>query len=230
LGANISGQCLGGGGVDPSTAWRIGVDGLVAPLPAVTQTLPQPFYPGVGGVAEAGPSWGADPSFRPSFVDQIDVSIQRAISNKILIEAGYLGQRSRREQNAYNLDSVPYMTTLGGQTFANAFANLYTEMSSGQTVQAQPFFENVMGGPTSPFCGAFTSCTAAVAAKQKTNILTTHIYDMWAALNAAQGWTLGRTMVSSNPAQASWIPMDTPYGWSNYNGAFLRSAWPTCTA
>jgi hypothetical protein len=234
LGANISGNCLGTGGVDPSTAWRIGVDGLTAPLPSVTQTLPQPFYPGVGGIAEAGPSWGADPTFRPSFVDQIDFTVQRAISSKLLVEAGYLGARSRHEEQAYNLDSVPYMTTLSGQSFAQAFANLYTQMSSGQAVSSQPFFEAAMGGSTSPYCAGYANCTAAVAAKQKTNILSTSVYNMWGALDGAQGWTLGRTLISSNPgAQASYVPMLVSDGWGNYNSAFLslRAAdWHGLTA
>jgi hypothetical protein len=47
-GASSNGQCLGAGNVDPSNAFRIGTDGLSAPLPAVSQTLPQPYFPGVG--------------------------------------------------------------------------------------------------------------------------------------------------------------------------------------
>src|SRR2546426_2288214 len=49
VGVSSTGQCLGANGVDPNTAFRIGKDGLSAPLPQVSQTLPQPYYPGVGG-------------------------------------------------------------------------------------------------------------------------------------------------------------------------------------
>jgi hypothetical protein len=56
---------------------------------------------------------------------------------------------------------------------------------------------------------------------------------MWGALNKAQGWTLGRTMPSSNPAQTSGIPDLANIGYSNYNGVFvsLRMAdWRGLTA
>ncbi len=33
----------------PSNAFRIGTDGNSAPIPAVSQTLSQPYYPGIGG-------------------------------------------------------------------------------------------------------------------------------------------------------------------------------------
>jgi hypothetical protein len=49
IGASSSGQCLGSSGVTPSTAFRIGTDGLVAPIPTPTTTLPQPSYPGTNG-------------------------------------------------------------------------------------------------------------------------------------------------------------------------------------
>ena len=42
----MNGTCAGAGGATLANAFRIGVDGNTAPLPAVTQTLPQPFFPG----------------------------------------------------------------------------------------------------------------------------------------------------------------------------------------
>src|SRR5215831_4000457 len=43
VGASRTGQCLGTNAVDPSTAFRIGTDGMSAPLPSVSQTLSQPY-------------------------------------------------------------------------------------------------------------------------------------------------------------------------------------------
>ena len=40
-----SGTCAGNAGTDPSTAYRIGPDGLTPYLPAPSATLPQPFFP-----------------------------------------------------------------------------------------------------------------------------------------------------------------------------------------
>src|SRR5204863_9391665 len=38
-------QCLGTGGANPATAFRIGTDGMTAPLASAVPTLPQPFLP-----------------------------------------------------------------------------------------------------------------------------------------------------------------------------------------
>ncbi len=84
IGASATGQCLGNGGVTPSTAFRIGVNGLTAPLPAVTPTLAQPFLPGVNGNATAGDGAGVDVNFRPTIVsDEFNFTIQREVSRKL---------------------------------------------------------------------------------------------------------------------------------------------------
>jgi hypothetical protein len=221
-GVSSSGQCLGIAGVDPTNAFRIGVDGLSAPLPTVSQTLAQPFLPGVNGNASAATGWSDDPALKPSHIDQVTFTIQREVHSKVRVELGYIGTRSRDEQLAYSLDSVPYMTTLSGQSFAQAFANTYLALSGGAaTPAAQPFFESALGGTGSAYCAGFASCTAALASKQRTNIVTTSVYNLWSAMNAAPGWTLGRTMPSSNPIQALALPMATSKGYSNYNGGFL---------
>ena len=240
IGASASGQCLGIGGVSPTTAFRIGTDGLTAPLPAVTPTLPQPYFPGVNGTASAGDGAGVDPNFRPDRSDEFNFTIQRALSQKAVLEAGYIGRIIRNEYNLVNIDAVPTMTTLSGQSFANAFANLYNEVAGGQTIQAQPFFETALGGASSAYCKAYASCTAAVATLQKSAITTTQVYNLWSALNAAPSWTLGRTLLAS-PAinggsvgtQLTSYEMAASNGWGNYNAAFLRlnmKSWHGLTA
>ncbi len=233
-GVSRTGQCLGTAGADPTTAFRIGTDGLTPPIPTVSQKLPQPFLPGVGGNASAATAWADDPNLKPSHIDQVNFTIQREVASRFNIELGYVGVRTRDEQLALNLDAVPHMTTLNGQSFAQAFANTYQALNSGQTtLQAQPFFESAMGGPSSAYCTGFANCTAAVASKQRTNILTTSVYNMWAALNSAPGWTLGRTMPSSNPIQVLALPMAASLGYANYNGAFLSlkmNDWHSLTA
>jgi len=229
IGASRTGQCLGNGGVDPTTAFRIGADGMAAPLPAVSQTLPQPYFPGVNGNAAAGDGSQLDPNLKPSHSDEFNFTIQRALSQKMVIEAGYIGRRIRDEFQEINIDAVPYMTTVAGQTFANAYANLYNQLNTGATTIApQPFFESALGGPNSSYCAKFASCTAAVASNLKTSITGTQVYSLWNSLNAASSWTLGRTLLSS-PAigggaiasQLSSLEYITSLGWGNYNGAFL---------
>jgi hypothetical protein len=162
-------QCLGTGGASPATAFRIGTDGLTAPLPTAVQKLPQPFLPGVGGNALAGDSSAIDPKFRPNVVDSFDLTIQRELSSKATIEVGYIGRLIHNELQNINLDAVPYMTTLGGQSFAQAYAGLYTAICGLQggpcagnnyTGPAQPFIEAALGGAAA--CAPFSSCTAMI--------------------------------------------------------------------
>jgi len=220
FGASRNGQCQGVGGVDPTTAFRIGVDGNTAPLPAVSQTLPQPYFPGVNANASAGDGSALDPNFRPSRTDNFTFTVQRELSRHNTIEVGYIGRVIRNTYQPVNLDTVPYMTTLNGQSFAQAFAGLYSQVAGGQTVTPQPFFEAALGGGNSSFCQGAGSCTAAVVAAQRTAITGTRVFDLWAALNRASSWTLGRTMPSSNPAQLSSIIMAASLGYGNYNALF----------
>ena len=188
MGASSSGQCLGSGGVDPTNAFRIGTDGLTAPLPGVPQVLPQPYFPGLNGNAPGSGDSKLDPTMKPGHIDQFDLTIQRELSSKAKLEIGYLGSRSVGEQMYYNLDSVPYMTTLNGQTYEQAYVNLYNEVSGNQPIQAQPFLESAMGGPNSPYCKGFASCTAAVASNQRANILTTqYATNLWSAAERRAG-------------------------------------------
>jgi hypothetical protein len=146
IGANMTGQCLGNGGVDPTTAFRIGTDGMSAPLPSVSQTLSQPYIPGVLGNAASGSGSVLDANFRPARTDNFNVSIQREITSHAILEVGYIGRIIRNEWQQVDLDAVPYMTTLGGQTFAQAFAQTYFAVNAGGTPAPQPFFETRSGG------------------------------------------------------------------------------------
>ena len=251
-------QCLGVNGANPNSAFRIGADGLTAPLPTASSTLPQPFYPGMLSsgtrLASAGGGSTLDPSFRPNVSDQIDFTWQRElVSHKLLLEVGYIGRRIQHEYQAINLDAVPYMTTLGGQTFADAFKNVFLAIcgpvptctaSAPATITPQPFFEAAMGGPSSTYCAGNPSCTAAVASKQLSNIRSTLVYSLWNALANDKAWTLGRTLPSSNPPggciatspvcnQLTSIFMENSNGYGNYNATFFSLAvrdWHGVTA
>ena len=227
IGASKTGQCLGNGGVDPTNAFRIGTDGLNAPLPSVTQTLTEPFIPG-GVNAAAGAGSVLDPNFRPSRTDNFTLSIQRDLFNqKAILEVGYIGRLIRNEWQQEDIDAVPYMTTLGGQSFAQAYANTYWAVQAGGTPAVQPFFEAALGGANSSFCKGFGSCTSAVVHNSTMNglIANTQVYDLWASLNSASSWTLGPTMPSSplnggNP-QVSGVFADGSNGYGNYNAVYL---------
>jgi hypothetical protein len=220
-------QCLGPAGADPNSAFRIGTDGMSAPLPTVGQTLAQPYIPG-GLNAGAGDGSGLDPKLKPNRSDQFDVTIQRELSKNLSFEVGYIGRILRNEFQETNVDAVPFMTTLGGQSFAQAFANTYFALSQGASpanIPVQPFFEAALGGANSATCSGSGSCTAFIANNQKANITTTRVYAMWAAMNKLTSWTLGRTMPSTafqgGNNQLSSFELINSTGFSNYNGAFM---------
>jgi hypothetical protein len=221
-----------------------GWDGLVAPLPGATATLPQPFFPGVAGQAQAGDSTVLDPDYKPERVDTWNISYQRQLSRKMSLEIGYMGKRSVNIFEEINLDAVPYMMTLGGQQFKDAFAALWRGLcapgNGGRCTQIdaagsgglaallasvpnQPFFESALGGAGSSFCKSGStpiSCTQALlnVSSVRTFIGSTRVSELWNFMNSQNSWTLGRTMLSS---QATAINTTTSLGYSNYNAAYF---------
>jgi hypothetical protein len=234
IGASSNGLCLGSGGVTPATAFRIGSDGMSAPIPAPTATLPQPSYPGTNGSPAAGAASVLDPSFRPAATYNFNFSVQREVTPRVLVEAGYIGRIITHEWMQRDLDAVPTMLTLGGQSFAQAFAGTYIPMcglsptcAGNTSIPVQPFFESALGGVNSSFCKGFSSCTAAVVANPAMNnfIQQTQVFQLWSALSQASSWTPGRTIPSSQSAalpsgQASGIYADDSSGSSNYNALY----------
>ena len=120
------GQCLGNNGVDPSTAFRIGPDGNER---SAAHRFPDaersPTFRAWAATPALADVTGLDPQYRPERTDNLTVSLQRQVNKTMSMEVGYIGRIIRNEMLPINLDSVPYMTTLGGQTFANAFAQIY---------------------------------------------------------------------------------------------------------
>ena len=185
-------------------AFRIGTDGLVAPLPAASPTLPQPTFPGINDVSAAAGE-ALDPHFRPNVVDSFDLTIQRQLTNKVLLEVGYIGRRITHEYQPINLNAVPHMMTLGGQTFAKAYAALEQGLGCATSFNAcgaglpstktaarayangfapQPFFETALAN--TGYCTGFASCTAAVVYNEgfrTGNLVTQSVWSMWSDLD-----------------------------------------------
>jgi len=232
VGPSRTGQCLLSNGVDPSSVFRIGVDGNSVPLPSVSKDLAQPYLPGVGGNAGASDVTFLDPKYRPERTDNVTVTVQRQLTNSMSLEVGYVGRIIRNELEALNLDAVPYMTTLGGQTFASAYAATYFAVSptSGTlpnsfTMGAQPFFESALGGANSAYCTGYANCTSAVAVKNSTAIRNSAVSDLWTSLYKSTGWTLPRSMLSAPlgtglPSQGYTYIANAATGYGNYNALF----------
>ena len=113
----------------------VGTDGLTAPIPTPSATLPQPDFPGFNAIAAATGS-ALDRNFRPNESDQFDLTIQRQINSKTMIEVGYIGRRITHEYQPININAVPFMMTLGGQSFAKAYAAVETALGCATSVTA----------------------------------------------------------------------------------------------
>jgi hypothetical protein len=234
FGPLIDGTCSGGTGT-PGNAFRIGpsangFDGLVAPLPAASPTLPQPDFPGINEIA-AGAGEGLDPNFRPTRSQQFDVTVQRQISNKVVVEFGYIGRKITHEFQPINVNAVPYMMTVGGQSFAKAYGQMVMQYCGGNAGLAggycggvngsvvnpnaltpQPFFETALNPA---YCAGFASCTAAVAAKEGNagtgNIQQNNLWSLWSDLDGGN-FNFPRTMMNTpfldpttNPCTATYF-------------------------
>jgi len=263
IGPLTSGACSSGTGT-PATAFRIGPtaggwDGLTAPLAAASTTLPQPYFPGlstvsVGGVnelaPEAGASEGLDQNFRPNKSYEVNLTIQRQISSKFIVEAGYIGRVIRNEYLPIDLNSVPYMFTLGGQSFAKAYGQLVEQYCGGNAglagggnaadggcsgnlaaVTPQPFFEKALV-TGSAYCtaGGATSCTQAVAMQEGNagtgNLSNQLAFSLWKDLDSGP-FTFPHTLESTGGvgvAQlSSGVADNASIGFGNYNGLFAST-------
>lgn len=220
-GPTISGTC----GSTPATNFRVGVDGTTAFIPPASVTtngsgqsiLPQPWYPGFNDV-NTGSGEVLDPSFKPDRSDEFNLSIQRQINRKIQFEVGYIGRIIKNEFEPYDLNAVPYNMTLGGETFAKAWANVMQETNFGANpanAQMQPFFEAALGGvpgafaaptastPNGGYCAGFTSCTAAFVSQEAGNMGCACVWDAWTDVSTGAGtpsklpsWAFGRSMIN----------------------------------
>ncbi len=238
-----------------TTAYRFGtgsgLDGITPATAAAAppSTLPQPYHPGFDGpgVSLASP---LDPTLRPNYVDTFNFSIQRQINRKMLIEVGYIGRLVHHEYIMKNPNSIPYMMSLGGETFVDAYDQV--EMMLGCNVTASqcaksvaptgaavtdlPFFKAALGGSSSSYCSAYANCTAAVLAKQASKFRAQQVFALWQALDnnvngaAGAGFTFNRSLMGTTTSNATYggagqvitgLSMGTADGYSNYNGGYI---------
>jgi hypothetical protein len=247
-----TGACTNNGAsYNDNTAYRFGsADGTTAPLLNAPANLTTPVYhPGFDGpgVAIASP---VDPSYKPNYVDGYNLSIQRQINRKMLIEVGYIGRQIKNELETLNPNAVPYMLSQGGQSFESAYvaiesafgcttsASLCAKSTTPTNITPQPFFETALGGTGSTYCGS-TSCTQAVVNKQAANFRAQKIFNIWSALDnnsngaAGAGFLFPRTLMGTpvtstiNPLYGAGgqvgtgLSVATSAGYGNYNGGYI---------
>lgn len=211
--------------LDPTTAFRMGTngDGTTVPFGTLSPTLPTPAIPGVGGNPAAELMDSMDQGFRPNGTDQVDFSIQREIKGGGILEVGYLGVWGHDLNQGIDMNNVPWMLTLGGQSFANAWANVFTETQKGQPVTAQPFFENALGGPTSAFCTGSPNCTTALVNAGSSFLGEDDVTDFWSVMETAPGYTLPVALYTDNGQSTAYGPYaNTSLGFSNYQAMVVK--------
>ena len=241
------GTC-GTGPSNPANVFRIGTDGLTAPLSVPSENLPQPVFPGVNEIA-ASASAALDPNFRPNVVDTFTLTFQRQLTRKLSMEVGYIGRIINHESLGVNLNAVPYMMTKGGQTFAKAYANTViaycgngdprtmgggTCIGNAAIVVPQPFFEAALAG--TGYCKGFANCTQAVVANEGANgtgnLTFANVWSLYSNLDNG-GFNFPRSMMNTplncanglevgcNGQLTSGIAPGASIGYGNYNALFI---------
>jgi Carboxypeptidase regulatory-like domain len=210
-------SCGSSGAGTLSNAFRIGQTASAAGGPNVplisnvSPTLPQPVYPGINNTFSSTPE-GLDPNFRANAIDSIDFTVQKQLNRRITMELGYIYRRITHEYQPIELNPVPYMMTLGGQQFKNAYANMVLQYCGGfqgmaggncalnaGAVTPQPFFEAALKGTGYCLPGP-GGCTAAVVANEggaTGNLANAQVWGIWSDLDSGVGCpTAGCTSVN----------------------------------
>lgn len=218
-----NGTCNAGITPTAANAFRIGIDGNSAPLPSASPQLPQPYIPGINDV-NAGAGEALDPNFRPNSVDVFNFSIQHQFGKRFTLEVGGISRWIHNEYQPININSVPYMMTLGGQSFASAYAAVEKAMGCANSQVAcqsatvattlaslspQPFFETALAG--TGFCNGFPNCTAAIVNGEFANFQSQSVWSMWSDLDkgggaGSMGWNFPRSMMNTPVMGTSILP------------------------
>jgi hypothetical protein len=229
-------SCNGAVTPNVNTAFRIGTDGTTAPLPAATKTLPQPYFPGIGGNTIGSTASPLDPNLKPNSVDSFDLTVQHQFTSKISMEVGFISRLIHNELQNININSVPYMMTLGGQQFQTAYAAVEKAMGCATSATAcinatpattlakltpQPFFEAALAG--TGYCTP-GNCTATVVANEFANFQSQSVWTLWSDLDrggAAPGFNFPFSMMNTAGQMSSNVTMSTSLGHGNYNAGFI---------
>jgi hypothetical protein len=225
---NCRGPRIGGGcarGANPTNSFRIGVDGNTVALPSLT-TITPPLIPGNNSPYETL-DFRIDPKRRVGMEDTWDLSIQREMPSKMLLEVGYVGRVAHHLYGANDLNQIPYMFKAGGQTFADAYDTVTSALRAGTApslIAVQPWYEAMLSG--SGACVGYTSCTDFIASTDAGNMLNGFVTDHWEGMvfNGA----LNKSLFP--PGLDSTVPLDTQFlieqistseGNSNYQAGYI---------
>ncbi|HVH88262.1 MAG TPA: carboxypeptidase-like regulatory domain-containing protein, partial [Terriglobales bacterium] len=221
LGPDTNGACLGSLATNPTSAFRIGVNGSSVATPPITALSTIPLIPGTSAIADANQkfipqTFQMDPTYAPGRNHEFDLTIQRALSNNSILELGYIGHIAHGIYSPLQLDQAPFFMTFGGQSFAQAYDAVGTALRAGTpsaSIPNQPFFESILAG--SSFCKP--SCTQGVLAKASSNFTAQQVFTLWNTIQS--GFVTGPATAAIN--QVGNMFFWASQGHSNYNAGFI---------
>jgi hypothetical protein len=235
-GPQINAGVVSCGTSNPSNAFRIGTDGTQLPLPSLA-AIPsgQPLIPATNSPYETL-DFRIDPKRKVGYAHTFDLTYQRDMGHNMLLEVGYVGNYAQKLYQGYALQQVPYMYTLGGQTFAKGWSGVAQALIKGLPaitnvgVCGQPNVPAVgcfdlTSIPNQPFLEAFGSangfCTSGSCTQFFLNdfpdglagFTTFNYTDFWENYSPAAG--------GSDQTQVLDSYIIGSHGHSNYNAGFL---------
>jgi len=196
-------------GLDPVSAFRLGVDGL-APIP----TIPPATVPIVPRIPyEETMSRYLDPSNKVGRTHSLDFTIQRELPWDTLLETGWVVRFGRHLNQTYSLTSVPYfyLDTASGQTLARAFDVVAAQLRAGvlwSAVTAQPWFENQVGA----------GMTRELARTYGSAFVAGNLNSLWTAI-LDRRWRAGLQPFTNMQVQDMRVAVNN--GESYYSGVFI---------
>jgi hypothetical protein len=202
--------------------YRVGPDGPVPDLAAAAApTIPLPYVPPARDIA-AGTQFGIlngdayDPFFTRGRTHSANFTVQRELPWSSILEVGWIGRYARDLPMQVNINSVPYMirdmSGLSGQTFAQAYNAIATQLRGGVLPSAltpQPWLENNLGA----------GATAAVATANTTDFVAGGVANLFVSQIDPRLIARGQSPVTSQ--QFRVMNYVTNGGWSDYNAFFL---------
>lgn len=214
IGPTSTGGCAGEQGADPADAFRIGTDGAAVPIPPLTSAS-APLIPGTVAGANtsfAPTTYQMDPSYKPGPSNEYDLTLQRALNANMILELGYIGRTASGLYAPVQLNQVPYMMALDGQTFAAAYDAIATDITAGGAITPQPWFETALAG--SKLCTS--SCSAGIAAKYSSDFTNQKVTSLWNAIQPS--FAMGPVTASNTQVQSLFFWSNQAR--SNYNAGF----------
>ena len=204
-------NACGTGKINPDAGFRIGVDGgnvAIPPLQSITApVVPSPQSAGIyllpgGNTPTQTYDFRIDPKRKTGVEDTWTLSLQRQLSNSMILEVGYVGRHAIHLYSGNDVNQIPYMFTASGQTFASAYDNIQRALLAGNAVAPQPFLETVYAGGTAAY--------VSDAADYLTNGQATDAFDI-----------LGLVTLPIDGQFIGGSDITTSKGMSNYNAGYI---------